>query len=132
VGDLYPDAIVCNGAGNYTVWVHRFWRYRKYRTELAPTSGSMGYGIPAAMAAKLLHPDRHVFAFAGDGCFQMNGMEFATAVQFGLPIVVIVSTTACTARSACTRNDTIPAAYRGPAWSIQISRRLRARVAALA
>jgi acetolactate synthase-1/2/3 large subunit len=87
---LPEDAIICNGAGNYAVWVHRFWRYRQYRTELAPTSGSMGYGLPAAVAAKLLHPNRMVIAFAGDGCFQMTGMEFMTAVENRLPIIVIV------------------------------------------
>lgn len=84
------DSIICNGAGNYAVWVHRFWRYRQYRTELAPTSGSMGYGLPAAVAAKLQHPNRTVIAFAGDGCFQMTGMEFMTAVENRLPIIVIV------------------------------------------
>lgn len=87
---LQEDAIICNGAGNYAVWVHRFWRYRQYRTELAPTSGSMGYGLPAAVAAKLQHPERMVIAFAGDGCFQMTGMEFVTAVENRLPIIVIV------------------------------------------
>jgi len=87
---LPDDAIVCNGAGNYTVWVHRFRRYRRYRTALAPTAGSMGYGLPAAIAAKLAHPERIVVAFAGDGCFQMTGLEFATAAHYRLPIVVIV------------------------------------------
>jgi acetolactate synthase I/II/III large subunit len=88
--ELPEDAILCNGAGNYATWVHRFHRFRKYGTQAAPTSGSMGYGVPAAVAAKLLHPDRTVIAFAGDGCFQMNGQEFATAMQYGLPIIVIV------------------------------------------
>jgi acetolactate synthase I/II/III large subunit len=88
--ELPDDAILCNGAGNYATWVHRFHRFRKYGTQAAPTSGSMGYGVPAAVAAKLLHPDRTVIAFAGDGCFQMNGQEFATAMQYGLPIIVIV------------------------------------------
>ena len=87
---LPGDAIICNGAGNYAVWVHRFWRYRQFRTELAPTSGSMGYGLPAAVAAKHLHPNRLVIAFAGDGCFQMTGMEFMTAVENRLPIIVVV------------------------------------------
>jgi len=87
---LPDNAIVSNGAGNYTVWVHRFWQYRKYRTELAPTSGSMGYGVPAAVAAKIMQPDSPVVAFAGDGCFQMTGMEFMTAVQENAPIIVIV------------------------------------------
>ncbi|CAN7302885.1 thiamine pyrophosphate-binding protein [Bradyrhizobium sp. LjRoot220] len=87
---LPEDSIICNGAGNYAVWVHRFWRYRQFRTELAPTSGSMGYGLPAAVAAKHLHPNRPVIAFAGDGCFQMTGNEFMTAVENRLPIIVVV------------------------------------------
>src|SRR2546430_5628245 len=91
LSDRLPhDTIICNGAGNYAVWVHRLWRYRQFRTELAPTSGSMGYGLPAAVAAKQLHPERMVIAFAGDGCFQMTGMEFMTAVENRLPLIVIV------------------------------------------
>lgn len=87
---LPDDTIITNGAGNYAIWVHRFWQYRRYRTQLAPTSGSMGYGVPAAVAAKLVDPAKPVIAFAGDGCFQMTGQEFATAVQYKLPIIVIV------------------------------------------
>jgi len=87
---LPQDAIIANGAGNYTAWVHRFYPYGLPRTQLAPTSGSMGYGLPAAVAAKRAAPDRTVVAFAGDGCFMMHGQEFATAVQYDLPIVVIV------------------------------------------
>ena len=87
---LPPDAIITNGAGNYTVWVHRFYHYRRFGTQLAPTAGSMGYGVPAAVAAKLRFPERDVVAFAGDGCFLMNGQEFATAVQYGANIVCIV------------------------------------------
>ena len=87
---LGPDAVFCNGAGNYTTWVHRFHRYRGLGTQLAPTSGSMGYGTPAAVAAKRIQPDRPVVAFAGDGCFLMNGQELATAVQYGAAILVIV------------------------------------------
>ena len=87
---LPQDAIICNGAGNYAIWVHRFHKYRAFGTQLAPTSGSMGYGTPAAVGAKAAHPDRTVVAFAGDGCFLMNGQEFATAVQYDLPILVIV------------------------------------------
>ncbi len=87
---LPPEAIVTNGAGNYTVWVHRFYQYRRYRTQLAPTAGSMGYGLPAAVAAKAVHPSRPVVCFAGDGCFLMHGQELATAVRHGLNIVVIV------------------------------------------
>ena len=87
---LPADSIICNGAGNYTVWVHRFYRYRQRGNQLAPTSGSMGYGTPAAVAAKRLHPDRTVIAFAGDGCFLMNGQELATAVQYGINIIIIV------------------------------------------
>ena len=87
---LPPDAIVSNGAGNYAIWPGRFLRYRQFGAQLAPSSGSMGYGVPAAVAAKRLHPERMVVAFAGDGCFLMNGQEFATAVQYGCAIIVIV------------------------------------------
>jgi acetolactate synthase I/II/III large subunit len=87
---LPDDTIVCNGAGNYAVWVHRFWDYRMFRTQLGPTSGSMGYGVPAAVAAKLKYPERTVIAFAGDGCYFMTGQEFLTAVQYSAPIIVIV------------------------------------------
>ncbi|MGL4289401.1 MAG: thiamine pyrophosphate-binding protein [Phreatobacter sp.] len=87
---LPDDAIVCNGAGNYAIWVHRFLRFKRYGTQLAPTSGSMGYGTPAAVGAKRMHPDQMVVAFAGDGCFMMNGQEFATACQYDLPIIVII------------------------------------------
>ncbi|TIT89310.1 MAG: thiamine pyrophosphate-binding protein, partial [Mesorhizobium sp.] len=87
---LPEDAILTNGAGNYATWVHRFYRTRRFGTQAAPTSGSMGYGTPAAVAAKSLYPDRTVVAFAGDGCFLMNGQEFATAVQYDLPIIVVV------------------------------------------
>jgi acetolactate synthase I/II/III large subunit len=87
---LPPDAILTNGAGNYAVWLHRFHRYRRFGTQLAPTSGSMGYGVPAAIAAKLVHPGRTVVAFAGDGCFLMTGQEFATAMQYGAAVIFIV------------------------------------------
>ncbi|SHO62548.1 acetolactate synthase-1/2/3 large subunit [Pseudoxanthobacter soli DSM 19599] len=87
---LPADAILTNGAGNYATWLHRYYRHRSFGTQLAPTSGSMGYGVPAAVAAKLAHPERVVVAFAGDGCFLMNGQEFATAVQYQAPIVVVV------------------------------------------
>ena len=88
--NLPEDAIVCTGAGNYAIWVNRFFPFHRYRTLLAPTSGSMGYGTPAAVAAKRLYPGRTVVAFAGDGCFLMNGQELATAVQYDLRIIVIV------------------------------------------
>ena len=84
------DTIFTNGAGNYATWLHRFHRFRRYNTQAAPTSGSMGYGLPAAVAAKKLFPEREVVCFAGDGCFLMHGQEFATAVQYGLPIIALV------------------------------------------
>ncbi|MDN5928389.1 MAG: thiamine pyrophosphate-binding protein [Hyphomicrobiales bacterium] len=87
---LPEDAVITNGAGNYATWIHRFYRFRRFGTQAAPTSGSMGFGTPAAVAAKQLHPNRLVIAFAGDGCFMMNGQEFATAVQYDVPIIVIV------------------------------------------
>jgi acetolactate synthase-1/2/3 large subunit len=87
---LPPDSIICNGAGNFATWIHRYYRFRRFATQLAPTSGSMGYGVPAAILAKRQYPDRMVVAVAGDGCFLMNGQEFATAVQYGIPIIVLI------------------------------------------
>jgi acetolactate synthase-1/2/3 large subunit len=88
--NLPDDAIMTNGAGNYATWLHRFHRFRKFATQAAPTSGSMGYGLPGAVGAKALHPDREVVCFAGDGCFMMHGQEFATAVRYNLPIITLV------------------------------------------
>lgn len=87
---LGPQAVICNGAGNYAGWIHRHHAFRQYGSQLAPTSGTMGYGIPAAVMAALTHPDRIAVAYAGDGCFLMNGQEFATAVQYQAPILAIV------------------------------------------
>jgi acetolactate synthase-1/2/3 large subunit len=87
---LKDDALVSNGAGNYTVWLHRYYRYRQPRTELAPTSGAMGYGVPAAIAGKLRYPDREVVAFAGDGCFQMYPQELGTAFHHHANLIIIV------------------------------------------
>ncbi len=89
-GELPPDAIMCNGAGNYAGWLHRFHRFLRFGTQLAPTSGSMGYGLPAAVGAKRHDPDKTVVCFAGDGCFMMHGQEFATAIQYDLPIIVLL------------------------------------------
>ena len=89
--ELLPDdAILTNGAGNYSGWIHRFYQHRKFRTQLAPTSGAMGYGVPAGVAAAITHPERTVVAFSGDGCFLMNGQEMATAVQYGAKVIFIV------------------------------------------
>lgn len=88
--NLPDDAIVTNGAGNHTQWLHRFYRYHRFGTQVAPTSGSMGYGLPAAVAAKLRHPERTVLCVSGDGCFQMTAMELATAVQFEAPVMVLL------------------------------------------
>src|SRR5438552_1257268 len=87
---LPDDAILTSGAGDYTAWLHRLYRHRRFRTQLAPYSGSMGYGVPAAVAAKAVHPERIVVSWNGDGCFLMNGQELATAVQYALKIVFIV------------------------------------------
>ena len=87
---LPDDAIVTNGAGTYTGYVHRYYVFRKFRTQLAPTSGSMGYGFPAAIAAQLVHPDRTVVCFAGDGCFLMASQELATAIRYELPVIVVL------------------------------------------
>ena len=87
---LPEDAITCNGAGNFSIWLHRFYRQKRFGGELAPASGAMGYGVPAAVVAKLRHPERTVVAFAGDGDFLMCSHELATAVQYGAAIVVLV------------------------------------------
>ena len=87
---LPANTIFCNGAGNFAAWVHRFWPFTTYASQLAPTSGSMGYGLPAGVGAKRLWPQREVVVFAGDGDFMMHGQEFATAVQYGLPIIVVL------------------------------------------
>jgi acetolactate synthase I/II/III large subunit len=87
---LAPDGILTCGAGNFTVWAHRYYEFTRYPTQLAPRSGSMGYGLPAAVAAKAVHPDRAVVCLAGDGDFLMTGQELATAVQERLNVVVLV------------------------------------------
>jgi len=87
---LPDDAVLTNGAGNYTLWLHRFFPYRGWGSQLAPTSGSMGYGLPAAIAAKLANPQRPAVCFAGDGCFLMTCQELATAVQYRANVIVIV------------------------------------------
>ena len=84
------DTIITNGAGNHTTWAHRYYRYGPMRTQLAPTSGAMGYSVPSGVAAKITHPDRTVVTFAGDGEFMMNGQELATAVQYNAGVIVIV------------------------------------------
>lgn len=87
---LPDDAIICNGAGNYASWLHRYYQHKSWKTQLAPTSGAMGYGLPAAIAAKIIHPERMVIAVAGDGCFMMAAPELATAVHHGANIIVLV------------------------------------------
>ena len=87
---LPDDAILTNGAGNYATWLHRHFPYRHFRSQLAPTSGAMGYGVPAAIAAKSLYPQRAVVALAGDGCFMMSAQELATAMQYDLHVLFIV------------------------------------------
>jgi acetolactate synthase-1/2/3 large subunit len=89
--NLPPEAILTNGAGNFAGWVHRFFRFRRYAQHIAPTAGSMGYGVPAAVGMKRLYPDRPVVCIAGDGDFLMNGQEFATAVQYELPVIIVVA-----------------------------------------
>ena len=87
---LPDDTIICNGAGNFAGWWHRYWRYEAFPGQLAPTCGAMGYGVPAAIAASLRFPDRTVVAVAGDGDFLMNGQELATAAQYGANLIVVV------------------------------------------
>jgi acetolactate synthase-1/2/3 large subunit len=87
---LPPDTIITNGAGNYTLWCHRFWRFEQYGTQLAPVSGAMGFGVPAGIAAKLARPDSPVLSFNGDGCFLMCGQELATAARHDVAVVFMV------------------------------------------
>ncbi len=87
---LPQDAIITNGAGNYAAWLHARYNYRSFGTQLAPANGAMGYGIPAAVAAKHLHRDRIVVAVAGDGCFMMSAQELATAALHQLSVIVVV------------------------------------------
>ncbi|MEX0299701.1 MAG: thiamine pyrophosphate-dependent enzyme, partial [Kordiimonas sp.] len=87
---LPADTIICNGAGNYAAWLHRFYRYETFPSQLAPTSGAMGYGVPAAIAAKITNPERPVVAFAGDGCFMMNATDLATAAHYNANVVFLV------------------------------------------
>jgi acetolactate synthase-1/2/3 large subunit len=87
---LPDDAVITNGAGNYTVWVQRYLGFGRGRTQLAPRNGAMGYALPAALAAAALAPERTVVAFDGDGCALMSGSEIATAVQYGLKLVIVV------------------------------------------
>ena len=87
---LPADTIIANGAGNFAGWWHRYWRYAGYPSQLAPTCGAMGYGVPAAIAGALRMPERMVVAVAGDGDFLMNGQELATAAQYGANLIVLV------------------------------------------
>jgi acetolactate synthase-1/2/3 large subunit len=87
---LPSDSIICNGAGNFSGWWHRYWRYERLPSQLAPTNGSMGYGMPAAVAAALRFPERQVVCIAGDGDFLMNGQELATAKRYGANLLVLV------------------------------------------
>jgi acetolactate synthase-1/2/3 large subunit len=87
---LPGNTIICNGAGNFSGWWHRYWRYGTMPTQLAPTSGTMGYGLPASVAAAIRFKDRPVVCVAGDGDFLMNGQELATAAQYGADLLVII------------------------------------------
>ena len=90
MANVPADTILTNGAGNYASWAHRFYRYGAMRTQLAPTNGAMGYGVPAGIAAKIIDPERTVVTFSGDGDFMMNGQELATAVQYRAGVIIIV------------------------------------------
>jgi len=129
---LPEDAIVVKGAGNYTVWLHRLYRHRRFRTQLAPYNGSMGYGVPAAIAAKATHPKRVVVSWNGDGCFQMNGQELATAVQSKLNVVFVVIDNGMYGPSACIRSAPTRRGCTALIWSTPISSRWRRHTARLA
>jgi acetolactate synthase-1/2/3 large subunit len=88
--NLPLDTVMVNGAGNFSGWIHRYWKYSGYRSQLAPTNGAMGYGVPAGIAAKIAFPNRTVVSVSGDGCFLMNGQELATAAQYDLKLLFLV------------------------------------------
>ena len=88
--NLPDDSFITTGAGNFSAWVHRFYRFRKFATHIGPCSGSMGYGVPSALGIKRAFPGRTVVCFSGDGDFLMNGQEFATAVQYDIPAIVVI------------------------------------------
>ena len=89
--DLLPrDSVITNGAGNFSGWIHRHWQYAGYKTQVAPTNGAMGYGVPSGVAAKVALPDKFVVSASGDGCFLMNGQEISTAIQYNLKVLFIV------------------------------------------
>ena len=89
--ELLPrDTVMTNGAGNFSGWIHRYWQYEDFRSQIAPTNGAMGYGVPAGVAAKIACPDKLVVSVSGDGCFLMNGQEIATAIQYNLKILFII------------------------------------------
>ena len=129
---LPDDAIVTNGAGNYCVWVNGYYQYRRYRSQLGPTSGSMGYGTPAAIAAKLVHPERTVVCFAGDGCFLMTGQELATAAQYDLPVIWIVANNGMYGTIRMHQERDYPARVSAPTCATRTSPRSRAPTAATA
>jgi acetolactate synthase-1/2/3 large subunit len=111
------DVIFTNGAGNYTVWLHRFFRYRQFRSQLAPYSGAMGYGVPSAVAAKALNPQRMVISWNGDGCYLMNGQELATAMQYGLAVLFVVIDNGMYGTIRMHQERTYPARVHGTALS---------------
>lgn len=88
--NLPADSFITTGAGNFSAWVHRFYRFRRFATHIGPCSGSMGYGVPSALGVKRAFPERTVVCFAGDGDFLMNGQEFMTAVQYDIPFIIVV------------------------------------------
>jgi acetolactate synthase-1/2/3 large subunit len=129
---LPKDAITTVDAGNHSGWPQRYLDYGRPQRQLGPTSGAMGYSVPAAVAASLVHPDRVVVGFVGDGGFGMCGFEIATALQHGGRRSSSAPTTSCTARSACTRSATTPSAWSAPISPAPASPRWRARSAATA
>ena len=127
------DAIICNGAGNYSGWIHRFYRFRRFTTQMGRSAGSMGYGMPAAVAMKALHPQRTVVAINGDGDFLMNGQEFATAVQYGsADHRAVAATTASRHHPHASGARISRPDQRRPIWSIRTSPPMARRSAALA
>ena len=125
-----PNTIICNGAGNFSGWWHRYWRYGPMPTQLAPTSGTMGYGLPAAVAAAIRFRDRPVVCVAGDGDFLMNGQELATAAQYAADLLIILVDNGSYGTIRMHQEREYPARSAPPNWSIPTSPRSPAPMAA--
>lgn len=126
---LDPEAVICNGAGNFSGWWHRYWPYAGSPSQLAPTAGAMGYGLPAAIAAALRFPERQIVAVAGDGDFLMNAQELASAMQSGADLIVILIDNASYGTIRMHQERSFPGGFQPPTCTIRISHNWRRAMA---